>query len=96
MLLRGGELNGRRYVSESSFRELTTRQTPMTVKESYGLGFSVGPDTFGHGGAQATNMEVRPAKGIAIVWMVQHGGFPGEGAKAQGVFKSWAVEQFGK
>lgn len=96
MMLNGGELNGKRYVSESSFRELTTRQTPMTVKESYGLGFSVGPDWFGHGGAHATNMEVRPGKGIAVVWMVQHGGFVGDGGKAQGVFKNWAVEKFGK
>lgn len=103
MMLNGGELNGRRYVSEASFRELTSRQTPDTVKESYGLGFSVGPastsgvpEWFGHGGAHATNMEIRPGKNIAVVWMVQHGGFPGEGAKAQGVFKSWALEKFGK
>jgi CubicO group peptidase (beta-lactamase class C family) len=103
MMLNGGELNGKRYVSESSFKELTKRQTPDTVKESYGLGFSVGPasssgvpEWFGHGGAHATNMEIRPAKNIAVVWMVQHGGFPGEGGKAQGVFKSWALEKFGK
>lgn len=96
MMLNGGQLNGKRYVSESSFRELTTRQTPETVKESYGLGFSVGPDWFGHGGAHATNMEIRPSKGIAVVWMVQHAGFVGEGGKAQSVFKNWAIEKFGK
>ena len=96
MMLRGGELNGRRYVSESSFKELTKRQTPDTVKENYGLGFSVSPEGFGHGGAHATNMEMRPAKNVAVVWMVQHGGFPGEGGKAQGVFKNWALEKFGK
>ncbi len=96
MMLNGGELNGRRYLSEASFKELTKRQTPATVKDSYGLGFAVGPDWFGHGGAHATNMEIRPAKGLAIIWMVQHGGFPGEGGKAQGVFKNWALERFGK
>ena len=96
MLLNGGELNGRRYLSEAAFRELTKRQTPASLKESYGLGFSVGGDFFGHGGAHATNMEIYPAKGLAIVWMVQHGGFPGEGGKAQGVFKNWAFERFGK
>ncbi len=96
MMLNGGELNGRRYLSEASFKELTRRQTPETVKDSYGLGFAVGGDFFGHGGAHATNMEVRTTKGLAIVWMVQHGGFPGEGGKAQGVFKNWAIERFGK
>jgi len=96
MMLNGGELNGRRFLSEAAFQELTKRQTPETVKESYGLGFAVGGDWFGHGGAHATNMEIRPAKGIAVVWMVQHGGFPGEGGKAQGVFKNWALERFAK
>jgi CubicO group peptidase (beta-lactamase class C family) len=95
MMLNNGQLNGRRYLSEASVKELTTRQTPTSVKESYGLGFSVGADTYGHGGAHATNMEVRTSKGLVIVWMVQHGGFPGEGGKAQGVFKKWAVERFG-
>ena len=96
MLLNGGELNGRRYISEASFKELTRRQTPEAVKESYGLGFAVGGDSFGHGGAHSTNMEVRPTEGMAIVWMVQHAGFPGEGGKAQGTFSQWASERFSK
>lgn len=96
MLLNGGELNGKRFLSEASFKELTKRQTPDTVKDSYGLGFSVGGDSFGHGGAHATNMEIRTSKGLVIVWMVQHSGFPGDGGKAQGVFKNWAIERFGK
>ncbi|WP_254510799.1 serine hydrolase domain-containing protein [Anatilimnocola floriformis] len=96
MLLNNGELNGKRYLSEDAIREHSTRQTPTTVKDSYGLGFSVGGDFFGHGGAHATNMEIRPKQGIAVVWMVQHAGFVGDGGKAQGVFKNWAVEKFGK
>jgi CubicO group peptidase (beta-lactamase class C family) len=96
MLLNGGELNGRRYLSEAAFKELTKRQTPESVKESYGFGLAVGADWFGHGGAFATNMEIRPAKGLVIIWMVQHAGFPGNGAKAQGVFRDWALERFGK
>ncbi|MFT7640807.1 MAG: CubicO group peptidase (beta-lactamase class C family), partial [Pirellulaceae bacterium] len=71
MLLRGGELNGHRYLSESAFQELTKRQTPESVKNSYGLGLSVGADSFGHGGAHATNMEIRPKQGIVTIWMVQ-------------------------
>jgi len=87
--------DGRRYVSASALHELTKRQTPNTVNESYGLGFAVGDDWFGHGGAHATNMEVRPMQGLVIVWTVQHAGFPGDGDKAQGVFKHWALGRFG-
>ena len=94
MLLNGGELNGHRYLSHAAFGELTRRQTPPTVSDSYGLGLSAGGKWFGHGGAQATGMEIRPGDGYAVVWMVQHGGFPGDGGKAQGVFKDWARERF--
>lgn len=96
MLLNGGELNGHRYLSKAAFDELKKRQTPESVKSSYGLGFAVDPDFFGHGGAHATNMEIYPEKGIALIWMVQHGGFPGEGAKAQGVFKENALARFSR
>jgi len=96
MLLNGGKVDGTRYLSEAAFKELTKRQTPESVQESYGFGLSVGADSFGHGGAFATNMEIRPAKGLVLIWMVQHSGFPGEGAKAQGVFKNWALERYGK
>ena len=96
MLLNNGELDGKRYLSENAIRELSKRQTPPTIKESYGLGFSVSPDSYGHGGAHATNMEIRSGKGLVLVWMVQHGGFPGDGGKAQGAFKNWALDKFGK
>ena len=96
MLLNNGELDGKRYLSENSMRELSKRQTPAAIKESYGLGFSVSPDSYGHGGAHATNMEIRSGKGLVLVWMVQHGGFPGEGGKAQGAFRTWALDKFGK
>lgn len=95
MLLNRGELDGRRYLSREAVTELSKRQTPETVTSSYGLGFAVGPDWFGHGGAHATNLEIRPGQGLALVWMVQHGGFPGEGGEAQGVFKSNALKQTG-
>ncbi|WP_417388250.1 serine hydrolase domain-containing protein [Gimesia sp.] len=96
MLLNGGEFKGKRYLSEAALKELTTRQTPEAVKQRYGLGLAVGPDWFGHGGAHATNMEIRPEEGIVTIWMVQHGGFPGKGKEAQGAFKNWAREKYGK
>jgi CubicO group peptidase (beta-lactamase class C family) len=94
MLLNGGELDGRRYLSPAAFKELTSRQTAPGIKESYGFGLNVGPDGFGHGGAQATNMEVRTKDGLVLVWMVQHAGFPGDGAKAQGAFRKAALEAY--
>ncbi|MEI6685287.1 MAG: serine hydrolase domain-containing protein, partial [Planctomycetota bacterium] len=93
MLLNNGELDGKRYLSENAIKELSKRQTPPAIKESYGLGFSVSPDSYGHGGAQATNMEIRSGKGLVLVWMVQHGGYPGEGGKAQGAFRNWALDK---
>lgn len=94
MLLNRGELDGRRYLSETVWKELTTRQTTPTIKESYGFGLSVGPDGFGHGGAQATHMDIRTKDGLVLVWMVQHAGFPGEGAKAQGAFRKAALDAY--
>jgi CubicO group peptidase (beta-lactamase class C family) len=96
MLLGGGELEGRRVLSEKAVRQMTSRQTPADLKESYGLGFQVNGMSFGHGGAQSTNMSIDPATGLAIVWMVQHVGFPGEGAKAQGDFQQAAAAAFGR
>ena len=96
MLLRGGEFGGKRYLSEAAMAELTRRQTPATVKNSYSLGFAVGDGWIGHGGAHATNMEIQLGKGLVTIWMVQHGGYPGKGGQAQGAFKQWAYEKFGK
>lgn len=96
LLLNGGQLNGRRYLSIPAFQELTRRQTPAGVNDNYGLCLALGRDWFGHGGAQATKMEIRPGQGLITVWMVQHAGFPGDGDKAQGVFTQWALGRFGK
>jgi CubicO group peptidase (beta-lactamase class C family) len=97
MLLNGGELNGRRYLSESTFKELTRRQTRKTVANSYGFGLEIGRDSFGHGGAYATHMEILPQNGLVIIWMVQEASsFHRDGANPQDVFKEWALERFGK
>ena len=74
---------------------MTSKQTGDAVKQNYGLGWSTDGGTFGHGGAYATNMTVDPRRGLIYVWMVQHGGFPGDGDKAQGAFRKVAEEQFG-
>jgi CubicO group peptidase (beta-lactamase class C family) len=95
MLLNGGTLDGRRYLSEAAVKQMTSKQTGDAVKDGYGFGWSTGGTSFGHGGAHATNMTVDTAKGLVTVWMIQHAGFPGEGGKAQGAFQKVAYESFG-
>lgn len=96
MLLNGGTFGGKRLVTEASVKQMTSRQTPADLKVSYGFGFAVTPDSFGHGGAYATNMNVDTQRGIITVWMVQNSGFPREWVNAQGLFKQWAERRFGK
>lgn len=95
MVLNGGAFNGKRILSESAVKQMTTRQTPDTLKESYGLGWSVGGGGFGHGGAYATNMSIDLKTGLITVFLVQHAGFPNDGGKSQGVFRQAALERFG-
>ena len=66
------------------------------VANGYGCGWAINGDTFGHGGAFATNMSIDPKRDLITIWMVQHSGFPGEGGKAGGVFKKAAEEIYGK
>ena len=73
---------------EAAVKQLTSRQTPPELKDSYGFGFSVGNTHFGHGGAYSTNTSADTERGLIFVWLVQHAGFPGEGGKAQDVFKT--------
>ncbi len=96
MLLNGGMHKGQRLLSEKAFRELTSRQTAATLKESYGFGLQISPDGFGHGGAYATNMNIDTKHGLVTVFMVQHAGFPGKGKDALGAFKSAATAKFGR
>jgi CubicO group peptidase (beta-lactamase class C family) len=95
MMLNGGTFEGKKYLSGTAVKEMTKRQTPPTVTDSYGLGFSVGGDGFGHGGAHATNMWIDTNRGMVVVWMVQEtGGFPGNGGQSQGAFRKAADEVF--
>lgn len=96
MILNGGELDGKRYLSEDAVKQMTSRQTPEALKESYGFGWSVGGGGFGHGGAYSTNMNIDPQRGLITIFMVQHAGFPGDGKDSGGAFKKAAMERFGK
>lgn len=75
MLLRRGELNGQRILSENAIDLISQKQTGLDT--AYGLGtFLGGEGDFGHGGAHATDARVFPKYQIAIVYMVQVAGVP--------------------
>jgi CubicO group peptidase (beta-lactamase class C family) len=94
MLLNGGALDGKRYVSIGAIREMTRKQTADALKDNYGLGFSVRGFSFGHGGAQSTDLNIDTQRQLVTVFMVQHAGYGGtEGAKILPAFMS-AAEAF--
>lgn len=93
MLLNGGQLDGQRTLSEAAVKQLTSRQTPPELKDSYGFGFGVGNTHFGHGGAYSTNTSADTERGLIFVWLVQHAGFPGDGGKAQDAFKAAMLDK---
>ncbi|MDB6137094.1 MAG: estB 3 [Verrucomicrobiaceae bacterium] len=97
MLLNKGEWQGKRYLTENAVKELSSRQTPATLEQSYGFGFAVnGTKSFGHGGAYSTNMNIDLEHGLVTVFMVQNAGWLEEGKKAQGIFSKAANELFAK
>jgi CubicO group peptidase (beta-lactamase class C family) len=95
MMLNKGKVGDKQLLSEAAVAELTRKQTPEALKDGYGLGFAVGGDSFGHGGAYATNMNVDTKRGLVTVFMVQHAGFANDGGKAAGAFRKAAEDTFG-
>ena len=92
MILNGGKLGPRRYVSEESVRlmstihtgDLVTGFTPgngwglgwCVVRQPQGVTASLSAGTFGHGGAYGTQAWLDPQRGVAIILMVQRSNFP--------------------
>jgi CubicO group peptidase (beta-lactamase class C family) len=77
MVLNGGQLNGRRYLSEKDVHQMTTKQTPAPLGEEYGFGWGTG-SSYGHGGAFKTSMNIDPRLGLITVFMVQSAGWRDE------------------
>jgi CubicO group peptidase (beta-lactamase class C family) len=96
MLLGGGVFDGKRYLSESAVKQMTSKQTGDAVKDGYGLGWFTGGSSFRHGGAYSTNMTIDTKRGLVMVFMVQHAGFPGNGSESLGAFQKAAEKTFGK
>jgi CubicO group peptidase (beta-lactamase class C family) len=85
MMLNGGELNGRRYISESALKEMTRGQlSPEAFSKfpqpggidgplSYGLGWGVSLEgAFFHPGFASTDIYFDATRTIAVVWLLQH------------------------
>ncbi|MCB9926827.1 MAG: beta-lactamase family protein [Planctomycetaceae bacterium] len=94
MVANGGQVEGRRYLSDASVQQMTSRQTPDSLPNNYGFGFSTGGNQIGHGGAYSTNSYFDRQHGLILIWLVQHAGFPGDGAKAQDAFRQAVLTNF--
>ncbi len=74
MILSDGVLNGRRYISHTSLHEMTSEENGGLGNSSYGFGWSISPNGFGHGGAYKNAMEIDVTKGRILIFMVQQAG----------------------
>jgi CubicO group peptidase (beta-lactamase class C family) len=74
MILNGGTLDGKRYLSQAALHEMTTRQNGGLGKTSYGFGWFISANGFGHGGAYNNAMEIDVEKGRILIFMVQQNG----------------------
>ena len=96
MVLRGGELDGKRYLKPETVKLMTTIQTAglktgFTDGNGWGLGWCVvrepqgvtamlSPGTFGHGGAYGTQAWIDPVTKRIYILMVQRANFPNSDA----------------
>jgi CubicO group peptidase (beta-lactamase class C family) len=92
MLLRGGELDGRRYLSHAAFAKLIHNETGSLkagfvpgsawglavglVTEPQGVTAMLSPGAFGHGGAFGTQAWIDPIQDRVFILMVQRADFP--------------------
>jgi CubicO group peptidase (beta-lactamase class C family) len=97
MLLNGGKFEGKRYLSEATVKQMTSKQTGERLKQGYGFGFAANGTKFGHGGAYNTNMSIDTKSGLITVFMVQHAGWRNDdGKKILPTFHKAALDAFGK
>lgn len=94
MVLNGGVHDGKRLLSESAVRQMTSTQTGDLLsggkgEGGYGLGWSTTrrsrgapgtgvPGPCGHGGAYDTHLDLDPGRKLVLVYMVQRAGYTGE------------------
>jgi CubicO group peptidase (beta-lactamase class C family) len=74
MILNGGTLNGKQYISPASLRAMTSVQNGGMEKHDYGFGWSISKSGFGHGGAYNNAMDIDTTTGRIFIFMVQQDG----------------------
>jgi len=74
MILNGGTINGKKYISSEALHEMTKLQNRGLGGTNYGLGWHVSDSGFSHGGAFKNWMEINAAKGWILIFMVQQDG----------------------
>jgi hypothetical protein len=74
MILHGGTLNGRQYISPASLHAMTSVQNGGMQKQNYGFGWGISKVGFGHGGANKNAMEIDTTTGRIFIFMVQQDG----------------------
>lgn len=94
MVLNKGTLDGKRILSEAAVATMTSKQTADSLKDGYGVGWSTQGESFGHGGALATNHTIDTKRGLITIFLVQHAGFPKNGNESQAAFRKAAESQF--
>ncbi|AHF92258.1 beta-lactamase [Opitutaceae bacterium TAV5] len=77
MLLRGGELDGHRYLRSETVTLMASRQIPAHVDNGYGLGTKLFSDSnvFGHNGATGANLSIDAKNGIVTVHLMHRNGW---------------------
>ena len=74
MIMNGGTLDGKRYLSASALQGMTSRENRGLGKTDYGFGWAIEKDGFGHGGAYKNAMDIDTAAGRILIFMVQQDG----------------------
>lgn len=95
MVLNGGQLDGRRYLSAAAVKQMTSKQTADALKDGYGFGWTVGAGEYGHGGALGTETSIDTKNGLITIFLIQQEGFIGDGFKVRSEFKLAARLRFG-
>jgi hexosaminidase len=74
MLLNGGEINGKRYISAQSLHLMTSTENGGFGNTDYGFGWTVSASGYGHGGAYKNLIDIDTTAGRALIFMVQQNG----------------------
>jgi len=97
MLLNGGTLDGRTYLSPAAIATMTRKQTGPLVDAQYGFCFGLDAATgnYGHGGALSNDFTIDVKHQLCLIFLVQHAGFAGpDGAKINPAFKAAAIQAY--